>query len=208
MLKVAIFIHARRTASEVPPTLAPQLTNSRQVGRRRSAAEIKAPTDHISNTCEKILQASEKSPANATGRERDRRLMMGDTISLRNAPGHFVTQDWLRLVQLKGSESGAIDALSRPEPSIIVSYRRQSIAEGKGSAEAWVAEEAARLAQKIIVDMRALAALGRIFGHGTYSGTGLRQPIPSELWPGLTFDLSQRGNSDIPPASTNVRYWG
>jgi len=95
--------------------------------------------------------------------------MMGDAINLRDAPGRFLSDDWLRLVQLKGSESGAIEALA-PEPGLIGYLRGELIAEGEGSAEVQAAEEASKLAQKMITNLQALGASGQIIGKGIYSG--------------------------------------
>jgi hypothetical protein len=101
---------------------------------------------------------------------------MGDAINLRDAPRRFLSDDWLRLVELMGSESRAIEALSRPEPPMFVVYRRDLMQGGGGSAEVRAAEEEAELLQKMIADLRALAASGQIIVEGSIWGRASAKP--------------------------------
>jgi hypothetical protein len=109
-------------------------------------------------------------------------------IKLRDAPARFLKTDWLRLMDLKGSETNAIGALSHPDPGMLVYYRRQVIAAGRGGREAQAEEYIYALVEKMIASLRELGASGQIIGHGIY-WTALRQPIPPELWPDLKFDF-------------------
>ena len=53
----------------------------------------------------------------------------------------------------------------------------------------WLQEDIYALAEKMIASFRELGASGQIIGHGIYSWTGLRQPIPPEFWSDLRFDF-------------------
>ncbi len=59
-------------------------------------------------------------------------MAVGNGTGLREAPARLLSADWLCLVEMKGSREKAIDALSRPDPSILVHMRRQGMAEGIG----------------------------------------------------------------------------
>jgi hypothetical protein len=72
---------------------------------------------------------------------------------------------------------------------MLVYYRRQVIAAGRGGQKALAAEDIYSLVEKMVASFRELGASGQIIGHGIYSWTGLRQPIPPELWPDLRFDF-------------------
>jgi hypothetical protein len=72
---------------------------------------------------------------------------------------------------------------------MLVYYRRQVIAAGRGGQEALAQEDISALAETMITSFRELGASGQIIGHGIYSWAGLRQPIPLELWPDLRFDF-------------------
>lgn len=113
-----------------------------------------------------------------------------DPIQLRNAPAHFLQTDWIRLAHLKGTESNAIEALSCPDPGMIVYYRHLVIEEGCGGPEAQAEENIFVLVEKMIASFCELGALGQIIGHGIFSSTGLRQAIPAELWSDLKFDFA------------------
>jgi hypothetical protein len=116
-------------------------------------------------------------------------LTTRDPIKLRDAPARFLNTDWLRLMDLKGSGAKALETLSRPDTGMLAYYRRQVIAAGRGGPEAQAQEDISMLAEKMIASFRELGASGQIIGHGIYSGTGLRQPIPPEFWPDLRFDF-------------------
>ena len=92
-------------------------------------------------------------------------------------------------MELKGSDAKAVETLSHPDPGMLVYYRRQVIAAGRGGPEALAAEDIYALAEKMIASFRELGASGQIIGDGIYSWTGLRQPIPPEFWPDLKFDF-------------------
>ena len=115
---------------------------------------------------------------------------MGEAVSLKDAPARFLNVDWDRLVELKGSESQAIEALSKPDPAALVHIRREVIARGRDGAKARAEEVIFLLVEKMIADFRALATSGQIAGAGIFSGTGLRQVIPPELWSGLRLDFN------------------
>ncbi len=112
-----------------------------------------------------------------------------DPIKLRDAPARLLNTAWLRLMELKGSDAKAVETLSHPDPGMLVYYRRQVIAAGGGGPEALAAEDIYALAEKMIASFRELGASCQIIGHGIYSWTGLRQPIPPEFWPDLRFDF-------------------
>ena len=109
-------------------------------------------------------------------------------IKLRDAPARLLNTAWLRLMDLKGSDAKAVGTLSHPDPGMLAYYRRQVIAAGRGGPEALAAEDIYALAEKMIASFRELGASGQIIGDGIYSWTGLRQPIPPELWP-VRFDF-------------------
>ena len=46
-----------------------------------------------------------------------------DPIKLRDAPARFLKTDWLRLMELKGSDAKAVETLSHPDPGMLVYYR-------------------------------------------------------------------------------------
>jgi hypothetical protein len=92
-------------------------------------------------------------------------------------------------MELKGSDAKAIETLSHPDPGMLVYYRREVIAAGRGGPEALAAEDIYALAEKMIASFRELGGSGQINGHGINSGTALRQPIPPEFWPDLRFDF-------------------
>jgi hypothetical protein len=110
-------------------------------------------------------------------------------IKLRDAPARFLKTDWLRLMELKGSDAKAVETLSNPDPGMLADCRRQVIAAGRGGQEALAAEDIYALVEKMIASLQELGALGQIIGHGIHSWTSLRQPIPPELWPDLKFDF-------------------
>jgi hypothetical protein len=112
-----------------------------------------------------------------------------DPIKLRDAPARFLNTAWLRLMELKGSDAKAVETLSHPDPGMLVYYRRQVIAAGRGDPEAQAQEVTSALVEKMIVSFRELGASCQIIGDGIYSWTGLRQPIPPEFWPNLRFDF-------------------
>ena len=112
-----------------------------------------------------------------------------DPIKLRDAPARFLNTDWLRLMDLKGSDAKAVETLSHPDPGMLAHYRRQVIAAGRGGQEALAAEDIYALVEKMIASFREIGASGQIIGHGIYPWTGLRQPIPPEFWPDLKFDF-------------------
>jgi hypothetical protein len=92
-------------------------------------------------------------------------------------------------MDLKESAAKAVETLSHPDPGMLAYRRRQVIAAGRGGPEALAAEDIYALVEKMIASFRELGASGQIIGHGIYSGTGLRQPIPPEFWPDLRFDF-------------------
>ncbi len=112
-----------------------------------------------------------------------------DPIKLRDAPARLLNTAWLRLMDLKGSDAKAVETLSHPDPGMLACNRRQVIAAGRDGQEALAAEDISALAEKMIASFRELGASGQIIGHGIYSWTGLRQPIPPEFWPDLGFDF-------------------
>jgi hypothetical protein len=114
-------------------------------------------------------------------------LTARDPIKLRDAPARFLKTDWLRLMELKGSDAKALQTLSHPDPGMLAYYRRQVIAAGRGGPEAQAQEEIYALVEKMIASLQELGASGQIIGDGIYSWTGLRQPIPPEFWPDLKF---------------------
>jgi hypothetical protein len=102
-------------------------------------------------------------------------LITRDPIKLQDAPARFFNTDWLRLMEL-GSGAKAVETLSHPDPGMLVYYRRQVIAAGRGGPEALAAEDIYALAEKMIASFRELGASCQIIGDGIYSWTGLRQP--------------------------------
>jgi hypothetical protein len=68
-------------------------------------------------------------------------------------------------------------------------YRPLVIADGHGGPEAQAEEDISALAEQMIASFRELGASGQFIGHGIYSWTSLRQPIPPELWSNLRFDF-------------------
>lgn len=103
-------------------------------------------------------------------------MITHDPIKLRDAPARFLNTD--RLMELKGSDAKAVETLSHPDPGILIYYRRQVIAAGRGGPEAQAQEDTSALVERMIASFRELGASGQIIGHGIYSWTGLRQPIP------------------------------
>ena len=107
-------------------------------------------------------------------------------IRLRDAPASLFAEEFKRLAALKGGEAKALEALDRPDPGIIVFYRREALAFGAlslGQREAAEAQENAdALARKLVADFRESAAAGRLAASGLFARTGLRQEIPPELW--------------------------
>jgi hypothetical protein len=77
-------------------------------------------------------------------------LTARDPIKLRDAPARFLKTDWLRLMDLKGSETNAIEALSHPDPGILRYCRREILAAGRGSPEAQAEEYIYALVEKMI----------------------------------------------------------
>ena len=116
-------------------------------------------------------------------------MITHDPIKLRDAPARFLNTDWLRLMDLKGSDSQAVETLSHPDPGMLAHYRRQVIAAGRGGQEALAAEDIYALVEKMIASFQELGASDQIIGHGIYSWTSLRQPIPPEFWSDLRFDF-------------------
>lgn len=116
-------------------------------------------------------------------------MTVRDPIKLRDAPGRFLKTDWLCLVESKGSEAKAIEALSHPNPAVRVYIRRQMIADGRGGPETRAEEDIYLLIETMIASFRQLGASGRLIAQGISSLTGLHQPIPSELWSNLKFDF-------------------
>jgi hypothetical protein len=125
------------------------------------------------------------------------------SISLRDAPARFLTVDWGKLVELTGSETKALDALSNQEPAIIAFYRRGTIEEGRATGEGRKEEEAYLLAEKMRADCRSLFASTKLRGTGIFSGTGLSQDIPAEMWTDLALDFA---NSRAAGRSGNYEY--
>jgi hypothetical protein len=116
-------------------------------------------------------------------------LTARDPIKLRDAPARFLKTDWLRLMDLKGSDAKAVETLSHPDPGMLACCRRELIAAGRGGQEALAQEDIYALVEKMIASFQELGASGQIIGHGIYAWTGLRQPIPPEFWSGLRFDF-------------------
>jgi hypothetical protein len=92
-------------------------------------------------------------------------------------------------MDLKGSETNAIEALSHPDPGMLANCRRQVIAAGRGGREAQAEEYIYAMVEKMIARFWELGGSGQINGHGINSRTALRQPIPPEFWPDLRFDF-------------------
>ena len=92
-------------------------------------------------------------------------------------------------MESKGSEVKAIEALSHPDPAILVYTRREGIAAGRGGSEVQAQDDISALVKKMIASFREFGASGQIIGHGINSWTGLRQPIPPELWSNLRIDF-------------------
>lgn len=97
------------------------------------------------------------------------------------------------LINLKGGEAQAVEALDHPDPAGLVQYRREKLQHGNGSSQQqqqWRKyEEAYLLTEKIMEGLRNLGTEGGVLGSGLYVGTGLRQDIPSELWASAKFDF-------------------
>jgi len=117
------------------------------------------------------------------------RLTASEPIKLQDAPAHFLEVHWLRLIELKGSEASAIEALALPDPAMIVFLRRQLIEEGLASPDMLAGEAAYQLVKAMVESFRKLGTFGQIIGKGIYLGTGLRQVILPELWADLKFDF-------------------
>jgi predicted RNase H-like nuclease len=81
-------------------------------------------------------------------------LTARDPIKLRDAPARFLKTDWLRLMELKGSDAKAVETLSHPDPGMLVYYRRQVIAAGRGGPEALAAEDIYALVEKMIASLQ------------------------------------------------------
>ncbi len=112
------------------------------------------------------------------------------TVRLVDAPARFLDADDLaRLVELTGSGAKALEALSHPDPAMLVAIRRMLIAEGRGDAWARLEEEIYAQVEKMISAFKTLGAESRIVAFGICSATALRQAIPRELWEGLAFDF-------------------
>lgn len=116
-------------------------------------------------------------------------MTVGKPIKLVDAPARFLGGDLARLVELTGSGAKALEALSDPDPGILVLLRREIIAEGRGGSQAQREEEIYAQVEKMIADFKKLGAEQRIAASGICSATGLRQVIPPELWDGLKYDF-------------------
>jgi predicted RNase H-like nuclease len=100
-------------------------------------------------------------------------LITHDPIKFRAAPARFLNTDWLRLMELNGSETNAIEALSHPDPGMLVYYRRQVTAAGP---EALAAEDIYALVEKMIASFRELGASGQSSAMGSIRGRACANP--------------------------------
>ena len=113
-------------------------------------------------------------------------MIEGDPVPLGAAPALMFPEQWARLVALKGSEDKARATLGRSNDGMLAHYRNENLRLNQLTAEVrareLAEEEADALADKLCADFIAFATDGRIVAAGLFTGTGLRQPIPAELW--------------------------
>lgn len=129
---------------------------------------------------------------------------MDDAICLRGAPEYFLKSEWTELVTVAGSVAKALEALSHPEPGIIVFARREVIKGGKGGMQSFFHEQRYLSTRQITADFQKLAATGEIIAKGIYAGTGLHQDIPPELWPDMAIDFEKGTISSGPYSYSHV----
>lgn len=117
-----------------------------------------------------------------------------DPVRLKEAPALLFADEWARLVALKGGAEQAQEIMAHPDPGFLTFRRRELLESNFGEpshrAAALVAEEVDALVNKLRADLLILGAEGRIAAFGLYAGTGIRQPIPADLWPAATLDFA------------------
>ena len=107
-------------------------------------------------------------------------------FSLPEAISHLFSKEWARLVELRGGEAKALEAMDRPDPAFLVFYRQEMLSIAKPDSElkmkALRDEEADGLVTSILAELRRLGAIGRIVASGILANSCERQTIPTEFW--------------------------
>jgi hypothetical protein len=114
-------------------------------------------------------------------------------VPLREAPVRFLASEWARLVELTGSEAGALEILTNPTPGMLSNYRQEAIEHGSGSPEdkaKWKkGAEIDQLAKATTAELKAMLASGQLVGFGIFSLTDRPQKASSKIWMGLHLDF-------------------